>query len=123
MSATPAVRAVARILLSGIFVSGGLDTLRDPAPKAPKAEALGVPRAEQATRVSGAVMVLAGGGMALGLAPRIAACLLIGTLVPTTVAGHPFWKLEGKDRAMQRIQFLKNAGLLGGLLVVATAPD
>jgi hypothetical protein len=41
--------------------------------------------------------------------------------VPTTVAGHRFWEAENEqDRAQQRIQFLKNLAIFGGLLITAT---
>ena len=43
---------------------------------------------------------------------------LIGTLVPTTYAGHRFWEeTDDAARAQQRIHFLKNLGLLGGLIL------
>jgi len=41
--------------------------------------------------------------------------------VPTTLAGHRFWEAtDEKERAMQRIQFMKNMAMLGGLLLVVT---
>ena len=44
---------------------------------------------------------------------------LIASLIPTTVAGHPFWTIEDPAaRAQQRIHFLKNSAMLGGLLLV-----
>jgi hypothetical protein len=51
---------------------------------------------------------------------RPAAVLLAGSLLPTTLAGHAFWKPETPaDRAAQLTQFLKNVGLFGGLLLAA----
>ena len=45
---------------------------------------------------------------------------IAATLVPTTVAGHPFWKEEDPaKRKMQRIQFLKNVAMMGGVLLAA----
>jgi hypothetical protein len=41
-------------------------------------------------------------------------------MVPTTVAGHPFWEIDDPvKRSQQRVQFLKNTGIFGGLLVLA----
>ena len=81
--------------------------------------AAGIPRPEQAVVLNGALMILAGLLLGLGIAPRIAAALLIGSLVPTTLVGHPFWKEEpGPEREKQLLQFLKNLGLIGGLLMV-----
>ena len=40
--------------------------------------------------------------------------------MPTTLAGHRFWEEDDKQkRAQQQIHFLKNAGLLGGLILAA----
>ena len=40
--------------------------------------------------------------------------------MPTTLAGHPYWETEDeKERAQQRIHFLKNLTMLGGLLIAA----
>ena len=40
-------------------------------------------------------------------------------LIPTTVAGHPFWSHPKEQRSTHQTQFLKNLGLLGGLLLAA----
>jgi putative oxidoreductase len=124
----PVLRAVARPLLASIFVVQGFDTLRHPEKVAPKAEpvirlmsgrvpAIGA-KPEQAIRLNGAVQVVAGSLLALGRWPRLSALALAATLVPTTAAGHRFWEAENdQDRAQQRIHFLKNASMLGGLLI------
>ncbi|MEV8514916.1 DoxX family protein [Dactylosporangium sp. NPDC051484] len=76
--------------------------------------------AETLVRVNGAAQMIGGILLATGRAPRPAALLLAGSLVPTTLAGHPFWSIEEpQQRAAQRIQFLKNLGLAGGLLLAA----
>ena len=49
---------------------------------------------------------------------------LAGSLVPTTVQGHQFWKeTEPGIRANQRVHFFKNVSLLGGLLMATLDPD
>jgi uncharacterized membrane protein YphA (DoxX/SURF4 family) len=46
--------------------------------------------------------------------------VLAGTIVPTTYAGHRFWEeSDPQSRSQQRIHFLKNLGLLGGLILAA----
>ena len=58
--------------------------------------------------------------LALGRFPRLSALTLAATLVPTTAAGHRFWEAEeDADRAQQRIHFLKNLSMFGGLLITA----
>jgi putative oxidoreductase len=119
------LRAVGRAALAAMFITGGSDALLDPGPRAPRAAELGVPlEPELAVRVNGATMLVAGVALALGVWPRLAAAALAATLVPTTLAGHPYWRVaDPAVRRQQRIHFFKNVGLFGGaLLVVAERP-
>ncbi len=125
-------RRLPYVLLSGMFVSGGLDALIRPKGKVPKAEVVTEPAieelgldldTEQLVRLNGAVQVAGGLMLAGGVLPRVAATALAGSLIPTTLAGHRFWAEEDPQaRAAQRIQFLKNMSMLGGLLLVAIGP-
>jgi putative oxidoreductase len=122
------LRALARPMLASIFVIQGYNTLREPERVAPAAEPVvrrlaervpAVPvKTEHAVRVNGAVQLLAGSLLALGRLPRLSAFAIAATLIPTTAAGHRFWEAEEEDdRARQRIQFLKNLAMFGGLLI------
>ncbi|WP_345586281.1 DoxX family protein [Streptomyces prasinosporus] len=124
------LRVVGRPMLASMFVAGGLDSVRSPQNVAPVAESVVRPvtdrvpvlpdSTEQAVRLSGAVQVVAGLLLAAGRVPRPAALALAATLVPTTLAAHRFWEEEDPDgKAQQRIHFLKNLAMLGGLLIVA----
>lgn len=124
------IRRLARPMLAGIFISGGLAQVREPESKAPMAEAVTTPARKLApwlpedtatlVRINGAVQLGAGSLLALGKLPRISALALAATLVPTTAAGHRFWdQPDEQSTAMHRTQFLKNLGLLGGLLLAA----
>jgi uncharacterized membrane protein YphA (DoxX/SURF4 family) len=124
------VRDLARSMLAPMFVSGGLDAFRHPEGKAgkaamvttPVAGALGLPDDPAVfVKVNGAVQIVGGALLGTGAYPRLAALMLAGSLIPTTIAGHHFWDLEDeKERAAQRTQFLKNVAMLGGLLLIVT---
>ncbi len=125
-----ALRFIARPMLGSIFVIQGYQTWRHPEPVTPAAGPVvrqlrdrvpGVPgETEQAVRLNGAVQAVAGSLLAAGWFPRLSALALAGTLVPTTLAGHRFWEVEDKqERAQQRIHFLKNLTMMGGLLIAA----
>jgi putative oxidoreductase len=126
----PVIRRLGRELLAPMFVSGGLDSLRNPEPKIARAEHVTKPMAEafglpddplMFVRFNGAVQVVAGAMLAMNRLPRVAALVLAGSLIPTTLAGHRFWaEPDPRGRAAQRTQFLKNAAMLGGLLVVVS---
>jgi putative oxidoreductase len=124
------LRSVARPLLAFVFVAQGYQTLRHPEQVVKEAEPVVnslaawvevVPdNTEQAVRVNGAVQLLAGTLLALGWLPRASALVIAGTLVPTTAAGHRFWEeTDPERRTQQRIHFLKNLAMLGGLLIAA----
>ncbi len=117
------VRSLSRAAVAGAFITSGWDAFLDPGHRTVKAAALGVPEPELATVLNGGAMVVAGVALATGVAPRLSAAVLAGLLVPTTLAGHAFWKeSEPGRRIQQRIQFFKNLCMLGGLLEVVATP-
>jgi uncharacterized membrane protein YphA (DoxX/SURF4 family) len=121
---------LARPLLGGMFIAGGIDSIQHPESKVKKADKVGRPIAEAVglpddpitlVRVNGAVQAGAGALLVLNKLPRLASLALAGSLVPTTLAGHAFWdEVDEGARKQQRIQFLKNMAMLGGLLLSAT---
>jgi uncharacterized membrane protein YphA (DoxX/SURF4 family) len=110
---------LARVLLSLPFVLLGWEAYQEPGKRAQSAAKIGVPEPELAVKVNGLTMVGAGITLALGIFPRLSALTLIGSLTPTTYAGHRFWEFdEPGQRTNQRIHFLKNVSMIGGLLAV-----
>jgi putative oxidoreductase len=119
-------RTLIRPLLASAFIAGGIQALRAPRAVVPAAEDVGVPIAkkvglptdpETLVKINAGVQVGAGALLALGFLPRVASVALAASLVPTSVAGHAFWaEKDAEKRATQRMQFLKNASMLGGLL-------
>lgn len=114
------IRVLSRGAVAGTFVSLGWEAFLEPGGRAAKAAALGVPRPELTTSLNGGAMVVAGVALAAGVAPRLMAAVLAALLVPTTLAGHAYWnEPDAGLRAQQRIQFLKNACMFGGLVEMA----
>lgn len=118
----PIVRTLARGLLAAPFVVLGYEAAADPGGRVDLAAALGVPNPELAVRANGAAMAAGGAALGLGVLPRLAAAGLAVSMVPTTLAGHAFWQDDDPGvRKGNRIQFLKNLGLVGGLVAAAAA--
>ena len=124
------VRTIARPMLAGVFIAGGMDVLGNPEPRAKLAKPVvdrvsaAVPIAPSdptaAVTLNAVVQIGAGVMLAAGILPRLAALALATSIVPTTFGGHRFWEQEDPaQRARQRVEFLKNTAILGGLLVVA----
>jgi putative oxidoreductase len=127
------VRTAARAMLASIFVISGIKILIDPDSKIPAAKRVTdkvgpmiakidsrIPTdARSLVRAKAAADVAAGVLLASGKLTRPAAAVLAANLVPTTFAGHPFWSLPEPERTQHQTHFLKNLGLLGGLLLAA----
>ena len=133
------VRLVARPMMAAIFVIQGAKNLRDPDPLVPTADELTaavlpdlkarLPRAladripedsRTWVRVHAVSHVAGGLLLASGRFSRVGALLLATSMLPTTWAGHPFWK---QDDPGQRIHFLKNISIAGGMLLAAVDTD
>src|SRR4051812_28035014 len=91
---------LARPLLAGTFVLGGIDALLHPDTKVGKADAvtgpiaraLGIPEDTRSmVRLNASVHIGAGVLLGAGMLPRMMATTLAASLVPTTLAGHAFW--------------------------------
>ena len=129
------VRRIARPLLATPFIYGGVSTLRKPQDRVPGARPVvekiteaadkqlpvQLPRdVEQYVKVNAGIQVGAGSLLALGRLPRLSALLLAGSTVPTTLAGHRFWEEQDPKVQFEKIaHFVKNLGMLGGLLLAA----
>lgn len=124
------LRTVARTSLGAVFISGGIDSLRSPEPKAK----LAAPVTEAArdavdalpdddvtlVKINAGVHVAAGSLLALGKLPRLSALALAGTLIPTTLAGHRFWEASSEEqKTQQQLHFTKNLAMFGGLIFAA----
>jgi putative oxidoreductase len=124
-----ALAVLGRFCLSAIFFVSGFRKLEDPAAIAtriseavakaawaPEALAVGVRQAAPLLAWSAIGCELLGAFcLVTGFKKEFGAALLIAFLVPTTFLFHSPW-----DPA-QQTQFLKNVGLIGGLLLVVSS--
>jgi uncharacterized membrane protein YphA (DoxX/SURF4 family) len=133
------LRAIPRTMLASYFVAAGIRAIRDPESLVPAAEPLVdrvVPLVKEYTpeqvagyvpentvtlvRINGIAQVVGGAALATGKGRRLGALLLAGSLIPSTIAKHPFWTVQDpEERAQDRNHFLKNVSLLGGVLLAS----
>lgn len=135
-----ATRLIARPLLASMFVVGGVNALKNSEGLAAAAKpvtdritplatrvAPGAPiptDPQTLVRLNAVAQVLGALGLASGRAPRLSSGVLAATLVPTTLAGHPFWEeTDPAGKANQKIHFFKNVSMLGGLLLASVDTD
>lgn len=63
-------------------------------------------------KVLGAFLIL------FGWHAHIGALLLLIVVVPSIIYLHPFWKLQGQERAIELSKFRKEVAIVGGLLLL-----
>ena len=115
-----AVFLIGRIHFALIFIASGVMAhFVQGKATAEYARSLGAPAAEVTVPLAGAMIILGGLSVALGLWADVGAILLVLFLVPTAFIMHAFWKEQ--DEAVQQVQlahFMKNISLAGGALII-----
>jgi putative oxidoreductase len=118
------LKTLGHLLLGSMFIYGGYHAFIEPGHRVHLVEKAGITPAREATIFNGGVMMVAGAALSLGIMPKLAATILIGSLIPTTLVGHSYWNEDNPATlAQQQIQFFKNMSMLGGLILVLTEKD
>lgn len=119
-------RLIARPMLAAVFVSNGIDVLRNPAPQVAEAEPLvhlatqtGLPKdAELLVRANAATQVVAGTLLSFGKLRRLSALALMASLAAETYVHDRFWEADEPDEKLERrSRFMKDLALCGGLVL------
>src|SRR5437899_1216995 len=114
---------VGRVLLAALFVISGYGKIGGFAATAGAMAGKGLPFAEVLLVLT--IIVELGGGLALivGWKTRWVAAAVIAFTVVATLVFHNFWAVPPEQMMMQKIQFLKNLPIIGGLaLLIAFGP-
>lgn len=122
------IRMIARPMLGGIFVATGMNHIKNPDYGAEVAQGFNDQVLEPVglgadgptlMKVHGYVSVVAGAGLALGVAPRLCALALAADVTAVNLTANRFWEQEGEERQGTQIQFLKDLAIAGGLLIAS----
>ena len=107
-----------RIFLALLFVVSGVGKITGYAATAALMTSKGLPVVDILLPLTIAVELGGGLLLALGWKARWAAAALFLFLIPTTLIFHQFWGIDPKLVQMQKIHFLKNVAIMGGMLLV-----
>jgi putative oxidoreductase len=107
---------IGRILLSAIFLLSGFGKLTAIAGTAGYFGSLGLPVPTVTAVVVGLIELLGGIAILVGFQTRIVAWVLAIFTLATGLVAHTGWADQ-----MQMIQFLKNLGITGGFLLLASS--
>ncbi len=114
------VPLVGRILISIVFILGGIGKITGFSMEEGMVAAKHLPMPAVALGIALVVELVGGLAILLGLFTRFTAWILFLYLIPITFLFHNFWAFGGMDRIDPMIHFEKNLAIMGGLLVLAT---
>jgi uncharacterized membrane protein YphA (DoxX/SURF4 family) len=109
---------IGRVLFGGLLGFQGLNHFLNLEDMRGYAGMKGMPAPGLAVAATGALLVLGGAGIVLGIYPAIAAALLVVFFVGVTPVMHDFWAAPADQRQTEMVNFIKNVELLGAALVV-----
>lgn len=110
---------VARILFGGVLAFMGLNHFQQLEEMTGYAEFKGAPAPKLSVVVSGALLVLGGLGIVVGVFPLVSALAVAGFLVISALMMHDFWAVDEEDQQDEMTHFLKNIVIAGGALAIA----
>lgn len=116
---SPVAFLLGRLLFGGILAFTGLNHFMQADQMSSYAEMKGAPFPRLSVLISGAILVLGGVAIVLGVLPIIAAAALVVFFVVVTPLMHDFWNADDPETQEQEMNhFLKNGALAGGALLV-----
>jgi putative oxidoreductase len=109
---------IARILLALMFVLAGFGKLTGLEGTAGFIASKGLPMPMVLAVAVGALELVAGVLLIVGWQARWAALALAGFTVVASVIFHNYWAMPAEQQMVQKLMFMKNLAVTGGLLLV-----
>lgn len=107
-----------RVIFGGFFIYNGINHFIQLDGMKGYAASKGLPAPALAVAGSGALMLLGGLSVLLGLWPQIGLWFLILFLVAAAVMMHNFWAVPEEQKQAEMINFTKNIALAGAALMM-----
>lgn len=110
---------IGRILFAYLFLVSAVNHFTQTEGMTAYAQSRGVPAPRYGVLASGAVFLVGGLSVLLGIWADLGALLLFLVLAVTAVVMHPFWRESGEQsRQQEMIQFNKDIALAGAALAL-----
>ena len=109
---------VGRILLSAIFLMSGIGKIGGFAGTAGYMASKGLPMVEVLLAITIVIEIGAALMIIAGFKARLGATALLLWMIPVTLIFHNFWAMPADQQMLQQIMFMKNLGLMGGMLYI-----
>jgi putative oxidoreductase len=103
-----------RLLFGGFFVYNGINHFKQTRHMAQYAASKHVPQPDVMVQASGAMLLLGGSSIILGLKPKWGILAILGFLAGVSPVMHDFWNQANPEQRMNdMVNFTKNIALVG----------
>lgn len=106
-----------RLIFGGFFLYSGLHHFQERKNMAQYASSKNVPMPEAAVTATGALLLLGGTSILLGVKPKIGTLAIVTFLAGVSPVMHNFWESQDpNERQGQMVHFMKNMAMLGAAM-------
>jgi putative oxidoreductase len=109
---------LSRLLLAALFLPAGISKIGGFEGTVGYIASVGLPLPSLGAAIALVVEVLGGLALIVGLGTRWAALVLALFTLVASVFFHNFWAMPADQQFMQQLMFMKNIGIVGGLLAL-----
>jgi uncharacterized membrane protein YphA (DoxX/SURF4 family) len=111
-------------MFGGYFLYNGINHFIHREQLSGYAQAKGVPKPDWAVITSGAMLIIGGTSLMLGIKPKYGALAIVGFLAGVSPTMHRFWSEEDANQRMNdMINFSKNLALVGGAVALMSVEE
>ena len=110
-----------RVLLGSLFLLSGLGKFPNISGFAASLSSEGLPHPALLAAVAVMTEVVGGASLILGTLPRVTSVAMIVFTIAATVTMHRYWEQSAAAMQAEKMNLLKNLGLIGGLLFYRVA--
>ena len=109
---------VGRVLISGMFLWAAYEKITHWNQTMAYMKSKNVPQVNIIAPVGVALKVLGGLSILLGWHAHLGALLLLVVAIASLFFMHCWWKMHGPEREMEKLFFLKDVAVIGGLFMI-----
>lgn len=110
---------VSRLLLAAVFLPAGISKIGGFEGTAGYIASVGLPMPTLGAALAIVVEVLGAVALIVGLGTRWAALALALFTLVASIFFHNYWAMPAEQQFVQQLMFMKNIGVVGGLLALA----
>ncbi len=115
---------IGRIIVGIYWIFGGYAHFAQAQAMIPWTQSKGVPFSGLAVRGSGAMIIIGGLSIILGLYPLVGVALIVLFIIPVASTMHNFWTIQDPmQRQMDMTFFMKDVCMLGCTLMFVAIPQ